>query len=138
MSGNKTTPGPASATGFLASIEDAQQRADCLALLAMMETLTGEPAVMWGAAIVGFGRYHYRYDSGREGDGAVTAFSPRRTGISVYLTAAGPDQAALLARLGRHTMGKSCLTLRRLSDVDPAVLEALIADSVAEVRRRYP
>lgn len=131
-------PGPASAAAFLAAIEDARQREDCLALGAMMETLTGEPAVMWGTAIVGFGRYHYRYDSGREGDAAVAAFSPRRNGISVYLSAAGPDQAALLARLGRHAMGTSCLTLRRLSDVDEAVLEALIADSVSEVRRRYP
>ena len=90
---------------------------------------------MWGPTIVGFDTCHYRYASGREGDTAVTGFSPRKNDISVYLTAEGPDQAELLARLGRHKMGKSCLSIRRLSDVDPEVLEKLVADSVAAVKR---
>ena len=137
MSGNKTTPTDAGVSAFLAAIEDDQRREDCRTLLALMGRITGKPAVMWGASIVGFDTYHYRYESGREGDWAVTGFSPRKGDISVYLTAASPEQDDLLARLGRHKMGKACLYIRRLSDIDLAVLEQLIAASVAEVKRRY-
>jgi hypothetical protein len=137
MSENKTKPTDASVSGFLAAIEDAQRREDCQTLLAMMAGITGKPAAMWGPAIVGFDTYHYKYASGREGDTAVTGFSPRKNDISVYLTAEGADQAELLARLGRHKMGKSCLSIRRLSDVDLEVLEKLVTDSVAEVRRLH-
>lgn len=135
MGENKTAPTDASVPGFLAGIEDPRRREDCQALLAMMGRITGKPAVMWGPGIVGFDTYHYRYASGREGDMAVTGFSPRRNDISVYLTADSPDQAELLAQLGRHKMGKSCLSIRRLADVDADVLEKLVADSVAAVRR---
>ena len=137
MSGNKTTPTDAGVSAFLAAIEDDQRREDCRTLLALMGRITGKPAVMWGASIVGFDTYHYRYESGREGDWAVTGFSPRKGDISVYLTAASPEQDDLLARLGRHKMGKACLYIRRLADIDLAVLEQLITASVAEVRRRY-
>lgn len=137
MSGNKTKPTQVAVADFLASIDDAQRREDCRAILQIMERVTGEPAMMWGPSIVGFGTYHYRYESGREGDWAVTGFSPRKNETSVYLTAAGPGQPGLLARLGRHRMGKSCLYIRRLADIDAAVLEQLIADSVSEVRRRH-
>lgn len=92
---------------------------------------------MWGAGIVGFGSYHYRYESGREGDWAVAGFSPRKGDISVYLMAEAPGQAELLSRLGRHKMGKACLYIRKLADVDVEVLAQLVADSVAEVKRRY-
>lgn len=137
MSENKTKPTQVAAADFLASIDDAQRREDCQVILQIMERVTGEPAVMWGPGIAGFGTYHYRYESGREGDWAVTGFSPRKNDTSVYLTSAGPSQPELLARLGRHKMGKSCLYIRKLADVDAAVLEQLIADSVKEVRRRY-
>ena len=137
MTGNKTTPTDAGVSAFLAAIEDDQRREDCRTLLALMGRITGKPAVMWGASIVGFDTYHYKYESGREGDWAVTGFSPRKGGISVYLTAASPGQDDLLARLGRHKMGKACLYIRRLADIDLAVLEQLITASVAEVRRRY-
>lgn len=137
MSENKTRPTDASVSAFLAAIEDAQRREDCQKLLAMMAGITGKQAAMWGPAIVGFDTYHYKYASGREGDTAVTGFSPRKNDISVYLTAEGADQAELLAQLGRHKMGKSCLSIRRLSDVDLEVLEKLIAGSVAEVRRLH-
>ena len=137
MSGNKTTPTDAGVSAFLAAIEDDQRREDCRTLLALMGRITGKPAVMWGASIVGFDTYHYRYESGREGDWAVTGFSPRKGDISVYLTAASPGQDDLLARLGRHKMGKACLYIRRLSEIDLGVLEQLIAASVAEVKRRY-
>lgn len=103
----------------------------------MMSRITGKPAVMWGPSIVGFDTYHYRYESGREGDMAVTGFSPRKTDISVYIDASTPEQAELLARLGRHKMGKACLSIRKLSDIDAAVLEKLITASVAETKRRY-
>ena len=125
------------ADDFLISIDNVERREDCQAIRKVMEKVTGEPAVMWGSSIVGFGTYHYRYESGREGDWAVTGFSPRKADISVYLMAGGPDQPDLLAKLGRHRMGKSCLYIRKLADVDMSVLERLIADSVDEVRRRY-
>ncbi|MBJ7573873.1 DUF1801 domain-containing protein [Luteimonas sp. MC1828] len=137
MSENKTRATDASVSAFLAAIEDQQRREDCQMLLTMMARITGKPAGMWGPSIVGFDSYHYRYESGREGDMAVTGFSPRKNDISVYLTASGPDQGELLARLGRHKMGKSCLSIRRLSDVDLDVLEKLISGSVAEVKRLH-
>ena len=92
---------------------------------------------MWGNSIVGFGSYHYRYDSGREGDACATGFSARKSDISVYLSASGERQEQLLAQLGRHKMGKACLSIRRLSEVDVNVLEQLVVDSVAEIKRRY-
>ena len=136
MAGNKTRSTDASVSTFLAAIDDAQRREDCQALLAMMSRITGQPAVMWGPSIVGFDTYHYRYESGREGDMAVTGFSPRSRDISIYLMAESPDQADLLARLGRHRMGKACLSIRRLSDVDIDVLEQLVSGSVAALRQR--
>lgn len=136
MTGNKTRPSDASVSTFLAAIDDAQRREDCQALLAMMSRITGQPAVMWGPSIVGFDIDHYRYESGREGGMAVTGFSPRSRDISIYLMAEGPDQADLLARLGRHKMGKACLSIRRLSDVDTDVLEQLVSGSVAALRHR--
>ncbi len=138
MADVKTRPGPASVADHLAAIEDPARRADCQAIGELMRRATGEAPVMWGTAIVGYGRYHYRYASGREGDSAIVGWSSRKGDISVYLSAAGPQQAALLARLGRHKMGKACLSIRRLSEVDLAVLEALIVDSVSERRRRGP
>lgn len=137
MTENKTKPTDANVSAFLGAIEDERRREDSQTLLALMGRVTGKPAVMWGTSIVGFDTYHYRYESGREGDWAVTGFSPRKGDISVYLVAASADQADLLARLGRHKMGKACLYIRRLSDIDLAVLEQLIAASVAEVKQRY-
>ena len=103
----------------------------------MMGRITGKPAVMWGGSIIGFDSYHYKYKSGREGDMAVTGFSPRKGDLSVYLTAHGDDHAQLLSRLGRHKMGKACLYIRRLDDLDLGILEQLIAGSVAEVKRLF-
>lgn len=136
MTENKTRPTDASVSTFLAAIDDAQRREDCQTLLAMMFRIIGQPAVMWGPSIVGFDTYHYRYESGREGDMAVTGFSPRSKDISIYLMAEGPRQADLLARLGRHRMGKACLSIRRLFDVDVDVLEQLVSGSVAALRHR--
>ena len=137
MSENKTKPGDSSAQAFLDAVDGDERRADCQALVALMGRITGKPAVMWGASIIGFDTYHYRYESGREGDWLVTGFSPRKGDISVYLTAASADQADLLAGLGRHRMGKGCLYIRRLAEIDMDLLEQLVAASVAEVKRRY-
>lgn len=137
MGDNKTKPTNSSVSAFLDAIEGDERRKDCQMLAAMMTKITGKPAVMWGPSIVGFDTYHYKYESGREGDMAVTGFSPRKGDISVYLTAGSAEQAGLLARLGRHKMGKSCLYIRKLSDVDLTVLEQLISGSVAEIKRRY-
>ena len=137
MSGNKTQPTTASVAAFIAAIESEERRNDCHALVAMMERLTGQPAVLWGPAIIGCDRYHYRYASGREGDAPLAAFSPRKGDISVYLSCDAAASSGLLARLGRHTMAKACLYIRKLADVDMAVLEQLGADSMAETRQRY-
>jgi hypothetical protein len=121
----------------IASIASEEQRKDCLALVKLMSRITKTKPKMWGPSIVGFGSYHYRYESGREGEAALAGFAARRNETVVYLVASGPGQDALLSRLGRHKMGKSCLYIRRLSDVDPQVLEQLVAGSVAEIKRRY-
>jgi hypothetical protein len=138
MAENKTKPTAVRVEDYLAGIEDKARRADCEALVKLMRKVTRQPPVMWGPGIVGFGSYHYVYDSGRSGDMCATGFASRKGDISVYLTASFEGQQELLAALGKHKMGKACLTIRRLSDVDMKVLEKLVAGSVAEVKRRYP
>lgn len=137
MADNRTKPTAASVETYLAAIGDAQRRKDCDVIAKLMSKATQAQPTMWGPAIVGFGSYHYKYDSGHEGDSCITGFASRKNDISVYLVASAPDQDALLARLGKHKMGKACLTIRKLADVDVKVLEKLIVGSVAEVKRRY-
>jgi hypothetical protein len=134
---NKTKATDASVDAYIAAQPDEARRNDCRTLVALMEKVTGQPPVMWGTSIVGFGRYHYKYDSGREGDSCLTGFASRKGDLSIYLVAPGRDQAALLARLGKHKMGKACLYVRRLDGVDLSVLERLVAGSVAEIERLY-
>ncbi len=138
MAENKTVPTDASVRAYFDAIEDATRRQDCETIAAMMEKVTGEPPVMWGPGIVGFGSYHYIYASGREGDAPLAAFASRKGDISIYLSCDAPAQDALRGRLGRHKMGKSCLYLRRLSDVDQAVLEQMVAEAALATRQRYP
>ena len=128
---NKTQATTADVEAFLAAIPDAARREDCLRIKALMEAATGAPARMWGPAIVGFGVYHYRYESGREGDWMVTGFSPRKNDLTLYIMPGFDRYEALMARLGKHKTGKSCLYLKRLADVDMAVLEELVRESVA-------
>ena len=137
MAENKTKATQASVADYLNAITDDARRADCVALSELMTAATGEPAVMWGAAIVGFGSYHYKYDSGREGDCCATGFSSRKGDISVYLTAEVLAQAELVAKLGKFKSGKGCLYIGRLSDVDHEALGALIRATLAQRRRRY-
>jgi len=133
---NKTTLTEASVEEYIANIADEGRRADCVALAKLMSAVTRKPPKMWGPAIVGFGQYHYQYDSGREGDMCLAGFSSRKADLTVYVFTEG--QEALLAKLGKHRRSKACLYLKRLADVDQAVLKKVIAASVAEVKRRYP
>lgn len=137
MAENKTQPTKVSVTGFLNSIEDPQKRADAKKVAAMMRRITGKRAKMWGPAIVGYGTYHYQYDSGREGDFMVAGFSPRKQALTVYIMAGFSGFDGLMKKLGRHKTGKSCLYIKRLSDVDESVLEKLIEGSVDYMRKKY-
>jgi hypothetical protein len=132
----KTKVSKASTKRFLDSIADPVMRADCRRIAAMMAKATGEKAEMWGAGIVGYGRYHYRYASGREGDWMEIAFSPRKNSITLYMTSGFTRFDALLAKLGKHSCGKGCLYVKRLSDLHIPTLEALIKASVKQVRKR--
>ncbi len=122
---NKTQPTDESVTAFVAGIADERQRADSERLISLMSEVTGEPATMWGSSIIGFGSYHYRYASGREGDAALVGFSPRKSAISLYVSADEDARADLLDRLGPHKVGKGCVYVKRLSDVDERALADL-------------
>jgi len=137
MTENKTQPTDASVERYIAAVEDESRRADCKTLAKLMAKATKQKPKMWGTSIVGFGSYHYKYDSGREGDSPLAAFSSRKGALSVYLMASFPGQVQLLSRLGKHKMGKACLYIRKLNDIDVKVLEQLVVGSVAEVRRRH-
>ncbi|OON60561.1 hypothetical protein B0920_16410 [Massilia sp. KIM] len=137
MASNKTVATDADVQAYLDAIPDPTRRTDCETLVGLMRQLTGEPPRMWGASIVGFGSYHYRYESGREGDAALVSFSARKSDISIYLSSNAERQEELLAQLGRHKMGKACLQLRALAEVDRSVLEKLIVESIAATRRQF-
>ena len=126
----KTNPSDASVDAFLDHIEHPLRRADGKAMRAMMERVTGEPAVMWGPSIVGFGTYHYRYSSGHEADMCRIGFSPRSANLVLYV-GGFPEYDALLARLGKHKRSKACLYLNKLADVDLGVLEEIARRSFA-------
>lgn len=130
----KTRPTGASVRAFLDAIDDPERRADAKALAKLMRRVTGKAPRMWGPSIVGYGSTHYRYASGREGDWFVAGFSPRKQDLTVYGMSAFPRQAALLKELGKHKTGKSCLYIKRLADVDTAVLEELVRRSVEHTR----
>jgi hypothetical protein len=138
MAESKTVPTAASVDDFLASRASPAQLADCRRLMAILKRVTKQPPRMWGPSIVGYGRYAYRYESGRTGEMCLTGFSVRGKDLVLYLLADGPEQAALRARLGKHRMGKSCLYFKQLADLDITLLEQLVAGSVAEVRHRFP
>ncbi len=134
---NKTVPTRQPVVRFLAKV-DAKRRPDCERLVEIIGSVVGEGPVMWGASIVGFGKYRYVYESGREGEMPVAGFSARSNAIVVYILSGFDREAELLARLGTHKAGKSCLYIKSLADVDAKVLKELIKRSVAEVRRRHP
>ena len=141
MAETKTKPTTVSVTEFLAQVEDPQKRADSSVLVAMMTRVTGKKPKMWGGSIVGFGEYHYKYPSGHEGDAPLAGFSPRKPEFSIYLYGMhedSDDRSALLGKLGKHRMGKGCLYIKRLDEVDLAVLEQLVSNSVKWLRATYP
>jgi hypothetical protein len=127
MGETKTTRSQASAEEFLAAVADPKRRADAEAACALIADVTGEPPVMWGGSIVGFGTYHYKYATGREGDWPAVGLSPRKQALTIYLSAGFDAYEELLGRLGPHGTGKSCLYLKRLADVDEQVLRDLVA-----------
>jgi len=137
MAENKTKPTEVSVASHLATITDEARRKDCETLAKLMKKVTKHPPKMWGPSIVGFGSYHYKYASGREGDSCLVGFAARKSDLTLYLMADFPEREALLAKLGKHKLGKGCLYLRRLSEVDLKILEQLIINSVAEVKRHY-
>ncbi len=139
MAEAKTKPTRVTLTSYLATIDDAERRKDCKTLAAIMSRVTGCRPVIWGPSIVGFDSYHYKYPSGHEGDSCVVGFSSRKGDISVYLMGVLQDPGAkpLLARLGKHKAGKGCLYVRRLSEIDVAVLEQLVTRAVAYIRSTY-
>ncbi|MFK7885515.1 MAG: DUF1801 domain-containing protein [Gammaproteobacteria bacterium] len=137
MAENKTVATNASVGDFTKGIKDAQKRADCKAIMTMMRAATGKRAKMWGATIVGFGSYDYHYESGRTGSAVLTGLSPRAQNIAIYIMPGFDKYAALLKKLGKHKIGKSCLYIKRLSDVDEGVLNTLIERSVADMNKKY-
>ncbi len=133
----KTKTNKAGVAMFLGAIEDKQQRSDARKLSAMMRAATGSRAKMWGTSIVGFGSYHYKYASGHEGDCFVAGYSPRKQNFSIYIMAGFSGCDKLMAKLGKHKTGKSCLYIKRLDDVDEAVLKTLIEKSVKYMQSKY-
>jgi hypothetical protein len=137
MAENKTMPTKLSVAGFIGKVADEQQRKDSKELVKLFKELTGKPAKMWGPSIIGFDSYHYVYESGREGDAPVIGFSPRKPAMVLYL-APYPDDQGLKAKLGKYKASKACLYVKKLDDLDRAVLKKLAKTSIAELRKRYP
>jgi len=132
MAENKTQATDSSVEAFLESVEPEKRRQDGREVAEMMARITGAPATMWGPSIIGFGTHHYRYESGREGDICRIGFSPRKAQLVFYIGAGSGRLDPWLARLGKHSTGKGCLYIKTLSDVDRAVLEAMIAEAWAQ------
>ena len=138
MAEPKTRPTDASVDDFIAGVEGDARQEDCRTLIEIMSRVTGEKPVMWGPSIVGFGSYHYRYASGREGDWMLAGFSPRTRDLTVYVMAGFKGAEKTLAALGKHRASSgSCLYIKRLSDVDLAVLEKLVRGSVEHLKNTY-
>jgi hypothetical protein len=137
MSHNKTKQTNASVKDYIASRASVEQKADCKTLMAIFKKLTKRQPKMWGPSIVGYGSYRYTYESGRSGDMPLAAFAIRGRQLVVYLDAEDAEQRALLSRLGKYTMGRSCLYFKRLVDIDKSVLEQLVVGSIAQVKGRY-
>ena len=138
MADNKTKLTNQNVTAFIDALADATRRAEMKLLVKLMQRATGEKPKMWGPSIIGFGDYHYKYESGREGDMPLAGFSPRKAATVLYGVIGFSDAGVLLAKLGKHTTGKGCLYIKKLADVDPGVLEALVAKSVAAKRGQFP
>ena len=137
MAANKTQQTGASVREFLDGIENEQKRRDAKTVARIMKRVTGKPPKMWGPSIVGYGSYHYVYDSGREGDYPAAGFSPRKQALTLYIMSGFSGHAQLMEKLGKYSTGKSCLYIKKLGDVDLDVLEELVTRSVAFVEKTY-
>lgn len=122
---------------FLNGVDDEERRKDCFKLLELFEQLTNEPPKMWGTSIVGYGSYHYKYDSGREGDWFLAGFSPRKQNLTIYITAGFTEYDAIMQNLGKFKTGSSCLYVKKLADIDLDKLKTLVKKSVAYMKKRY-
>ena len=138
MADNKTRPTQLDVAAFIDALTDETRRADATALVKLMQSAAGEKPRMWGPSIIGFGSYHYTYESGREGDMPLAGFSPRKAATVVYGMTGFSESEALLAKLGKHTTGGGCLYIKKLADVDQKVLQALVVKSIADKRARHP
>lgn len=134
MAENKTKPTNADVDAFLESVEHDRRREDARVLVDLMREETGEEPKLWGPSIVGFGEYRYRYESGREGDWFMVGFSPRKTSLVLYIMSGFARHDELMARLGKHRTGKSCLYVNKLDDVDLDVVRELVRESIAHVK----
>jgi len=134
---DKTAPKSTSPKKFIATVEHPTRRQDAETLLAWFEEVTGLKPAMWGETIIGYGRYHYKYESGREGDSMLTGFSPRKSSLALYIMPGYQDMADKLERLGKHKIGKSCLYINKLDDVDMEVLREIVTDGVAYMHEHY-
>ncbi|MDJ0653178.1 MAG: DUF1801 domain-containing protein [Xanthomonadales bacterium] len=137
MAGNKTHRNTQSVDTYLASVDNEQRRRDSLEVLEMMRDITGMKPEMWGSSMVGFGSYHYRYDSGREGDWFLTGFAPRKQALTLYIMDGFAGQDALMEKLGKHKTGKSCLYINKLDDIHRPTLRQLIRKSVTHLKKKY-
>jgi hypothetical protein len=137
MAENKTKPTDVDPRAFVDRVANVQRRQDSHELIALMHDVTGHPPTMWGPTIIGFDRYHYHYPSGREGNALLTGFSPRSAELVLYV---GPAlaNAAVMAKLGKHRVGKGCLYIKKLDDIDRQVLREVIVTAVEALRGRYP
>jgi hypothetical protein len=136
MAENKTIANDKDVSKFIAGIEDEKKRSDCNSLLSMMAEISGKKATMWGDSIVGFGDYHYKYESGREGDMFIVGFSPRKQAISLYLMAGFNRYPEVMAKLGKYKTGKSCLYIKRLKDINEDALRSLIKSSIDHFKNK--
>lgn len=138
MAKNKTTQTEQSVDVFVDAVDDSLQRADSRALIKLMREVSGQEPKMWGSSIIGFGRYHYRYASGHEGDAPLLGFSPRKAAISLYVFTGSDEHLHLLDELGKFKKGKACIYIKRLSDIDTAALSRLMKETIRFLRSTYP
>lgn len=139
MAENKTKTEKTSVLDFINSVEDERKRKDSLSLLELFKSITKEEPVMWRPSIIGFGEYHYKYASGREGDFLITGFSPRKAASTLYLMGCMENEFThLMEKLGKYKMGAGCLYIKKLTDVDPEVLKQLISESFDFMKAKYP
>lgn len=134
----KTKENDSSVLEFIEAVDSPIKREDAYKLLDIFTEVTGFPAKMWGPSIIGFGSYHYKYDSGHEGDAPLVGFSPRKAKISLYFATGDTQREELLKKFGKHTSGKACVYVNKVADIDVDVLKELIAQSVSFLQERYP